>query len=59
MFLQILPPDSNVVAQSISKNHLLLVLLGLAIGVFVVLKIAKYLSKIEFSKNSENTAFTS
>lgn len=59
MFLQILPPDNVVATQSIFENQLLFVLLGLAVGVFAILKTAKYLSKIKLTRSSKKPAFNS
>ena len=59
MFLQILPPDNLNATKSIFENQLLLVILGLAIGVFLILKIAKFLSKIKVVKSSKKTMYTS
>jgi hypothetical protein len=44
MLLQILPPDNIATAESIFENQLLLVILGLSLGVFAILKVAKFLS---------------
>lgn len=59
MFLQILPPDNVTTTQSIFENQLVFVILGLAVGVFAILKITKYLSKLKFTKNSNNPSYTS
>jgi hypothetical protein len=45
MLLQILPPDNIATAESIFENQLLLVVLGLAVSVFAILKVAKFLSR--------------
>jgi hypothetical protein len=58
MFLQILPPDNLNATKSIFENQLLLVILGLAIGVFIILKIAKFLSKIKVVKSSKKKQCT-
>ena len=59
MILQILPPDKGGLSQSIFENQLVFVLLGLAIGVYVILKIAKYLSTIKVVKGAKETVHTS
>lgn len=59
MFLQILPADNVATAESIFENQLVFVILGLAISVFAILKIAKFLSKIKFTKNSNKPSYTS
>ena len=59
MFLQILPQDNVATAQSIFENQLVFVILGLTLGVFAILKITKYLSKLKFSKSANNPSYTS
>ena len=59
MFLQILPPDNVATAQSIFENELVFVILGLAISVFVILRVAKYLSKIKMNKNTNKPSYSS
>ena len=59
MFLQILPPDNVATSQSIFENQLVFVILGLTIGVFAILRITKYLSKIKFAKASNKPSYTS
>ena len=59
MILQILPPDKGNLSQFIFENQLLFILLGLAIGVYVILKIAKYLSTIKVVKRAKKTVHTS
>ena len=59
MILQILPPDKGDLSQFIFENQLVFVLLGLAIGVFIILKVAKYLSTIKVVKSSKKTVHTS
>jgi hypothetical protein len=59
MFLQILPPDNVATAQSIFENELVFVILGLAISVFVILRVAKYLSKIKMNKNTSKPSYSS
>ncbi len=59
MFLQILPPNNVIASKSTLDNQLLFVVLGLAIGVFVILRIAKLLSKIKVAKSPKNPAYTS
>ena len=59
MFLQILPPNAfENQSESILDNQLLLVILGLSLSVFAIIKIAKILSKIKISKTAENASFT-
>lgn len=58
MFLQILPPDNFEATQSIFENQLVFVILGLTIGVFAILKLTKYLSKIKFAKSSNKPSYT-
>ncbi|MFD2529594.1 MULTISPECIES: hypothetical protein [Polaribacter] len=54
MFLQILPPDAyaTTATETVIDNQLLFVVLGLAIGVFAIIKVAKVLSKIKIVKPS-------
>ena len=54
MFLQILPPDAyaTTATETVIDNQLLFVVLGLAIGVFTIIKVAKVLSKIKIVKPS-------
>lgn len=59
MFLQILPPDNVATAQSIFENELVFVILGLAISVFVILRVAKYLSKIKMNKGISKPSYSS
>ncbi|MFK8059659.1 MAG: hypothetical protein AB8B78_06150 [Polaribacter sp.] len=59
MFLQILPPDNVATTETILENQLVFVILGLAIGVFAILRIAKYLSKLKISKTVTKPSFTS
>ena len=59
MILQILPPDKGSLSQSIFENQLVFVLLGLAIGVYIILKIAKYLSTIKVVKRAKKAVHTS
>jgi len=51
MFLQILPPDNIATAESIFENQLFLVILGLSVGVFAILKVAKLLNKQKTAKS--------
>ena len=59
MFLQILPPDNVAATSSVFDNQLVFVLIGLSIGVFAILKIVKYLSKIKVSKTNKKPIYTS
>ncbi|ARV15605.1 hypothetical protein [Polaribacter sp. SA4-12] len=59
MFLQIMPPDNVVTAQSIFENELVFVLLGLAVSVFAILRVAKYLSKIKINKSISKPSYSS
>ena len=59
MFLQILPSDYNAKEEFFLDNQLIFVILGLAISVFVILRIAKYLSKINFNRISKKPSYTS
>ncbi len=59
MFLQILPPDNVVTVQSAFENQLVFVILGLAISVFAILKITKFLSKIKINKTNNKPSYTS
>ena len=59
MFLQILPPDNVAATTTVLDNQLVFVLLGLAVGVFAILKIVKYLSKIKVSKTNKKPIYTS
>ncbi|MEO9570543.1 MAG: hypothetical protein ABJH82_11510 [Polaribacter sp.] len=47
MFLQILPPDNFTNVHSGFDNQLLIVVLGLSLSVFVIIKLAKLLSKLK------------
>ncbi|KGL62171.1 hypothetical protein [Polaribacter sp. Hel1_85] len=58
MFLQILPPDNVATAQSIFESQLVPVLLGLAVSVFVIIRIAKFLSKIKVNRKPSYTSRT-
>ncbi|MCL7752738.1 hypothetical protein [Polaribacter sp. Z022] len=49
MFLQILPPDNIATEHSNYDNQLLLVVLGLAFSVFVIIRLAKLLSKLKIN----------
>ena len=59
MFLQIMPPDNIATAESIFENELLFVLLGLSVSVFVILRVAKYLSKIKINKTASKPSYIS
>jgi hypothetical protein len=59
MFLQIMPPDNVATAQSIFENELVFVILGLAVSVFVILRVAKYLSKIKINKSTSKPSYSS
>ena len=59
MFLQIMPPDNIATAESIFENELLFVLLGLSVSVFVLLRVAKYLSKIKVNKTTSKPSYIS
>ena len=59
MFLQILPPDNIATVESMFENQLGLVILGLSISVFTILKITKLLSKIKINKTSNKSILTS
>ena len=56
MFLQILPPDNIATAQSILENQFVFALLGLAVSVFVILKVSKFLSKIKINNKPGYTS---
>lgn len=58
MFLQILPADKVSTVQSVFENQLVFVILGLAISVFIILKITKSLSQIKFTKNATKSGIT-
>ncbi|WP_157662458.1 hypothetical protein [Polaribacter sp. SA4-10] len=49
MFLQILPADKVSTVQLVFENQLVFVILGLAISVFTILKITKFLSQLRFT----------
>ena len=57
MFLQILPPDNVVTTQSIFENQTVFVVLALAISVFLILRVAKFLSKIKINKTSNKPSY--
>ena len=57
MFLQILPPDQPTFIETIMENQTLLVVAGLAIGVFTVLKLVKFLSLLKVSKKVNNPSY--
>jgi len=54
MFLQILPADKVTLVDIILENQLFFVILGLAIGAFVIIRIAKLLSKIKIKNLSKS-----
>ncbi|WP_157812218.1 hypothetical protein [Polaribacter sp. ALD11] len=54
MFLQILPPDAFATSENVLDNQLLMVILGLGVSVFVIIKGAKFLSKIKVSRLVKN-----
>jgi hypothetical protein len=51
MLLQILPPDSISITESIFENQLLLVAIGLGITLFTILKVTNFLNKQKTAKN--------
>ena len=58
MFLQILPADKEPILESVLDNQLLFVILGLAVGVFAIIRLAKFLSKIKINSNSKKPSYT-
>lgn len=58
MFLQILPADKETIAESIIENQLVFVILGLTLGVFAIIRIAKFLSKIKINSISKKPSYT-
>lgn len=59
MFLQILPADKPTFIEIILENQLALVIAGMAISVFAIIKVAKYLSTIKIVKVSKKLTYTS
>ncbi|QTD39161.1 hypothetical protein JL193_07965 [Polaribacter batillariae] len=59
MFLQILPPDSIATTENFLDIQLILVIAGLALSVFLILKLSKFLSKIKISKTTKKPSYTS
>ncbi|TMM30552.1 hypothetical protein FDT66_07250 [Polaribacter aestuariivivens] len=59
MALQILPPDPIQTSETFLDLQLVMVITGLAIGVFAVLKITKLLSKIKIDKSAKKPSYTS
>ncbi|MDX6745313.1 hypothetical protein SHK09_00800 [Polaribacter sp. PL03] len=59
MILQILPPEGIIVSESFFDTQLLFVILGMAAAVFVIIKGAKLLSKINISKTVKKPSYTS
>ncbi|QOD60007.1 hypothetical protein H9I45_11705 [Polaribacter haliotis] len=59
MFLQILPPDPVSTTENFLDTQLILVVAGLAISVFVILKLSKFLSKLKINKTAEKPSYTS
>lgn len=57
MFLQILPPDQPTFIETVMENQTLLVVTGLAIGVFAILKLVKYLNTLKVSKKVNNPSY--
>lgn len=59
MFLQILPPDTVTTSESFLDNQLVLVVVGLAVAVFAIIKAAKFLNTIKLSKSIDKPSYTS
>lgn len=59
MFLQILPPDTVTTSESFIDNQLVLVVVGLAVVVFAIIKVAKFLNTIKLSKSADKPSYTS
>lgn len=60
MFLQILPPDAFATStESNFDAQLLFVILGLAVAVFAIIKVAKCLNKIKVSSIVKKLSYTS
>jgi hypothetical protein len=57
MFLQIFPPDQPTFIETVMENQTLIVVSGLAIGVFAVLKLVKFLSTIKIAKKANNPSY--
>lgn len=58
MFLQILPPDFQAAQEpSTIDLQLIIVLVAMAIGVFGIIRIAKYFSKIKTIKKPNFASF--
>lgn len=58
MILQILPPDFQATSKaSVVDFQLLLVIIALAVGVFITIKVAKYFSKMKAIKKPNFASF--
>lgn len=58
MILQILPPDFQTTNEaSVIDSQLIFVLIGLALGVFITIKVAKYFSKMKAIKKPNFASF--
>ncbi|WP_165733932.1 hypothetical protein [Polaribacter sp. 20A6] len=53
MMLQISTPINGETPSSFLDNHLLFVILGLVALVFVIIRVAKFLSEMDFSSTSK------
>jgi hypothetical protein len=58
MFLQILPPNQPTFIETVMENQTLLVVTGLAIGVFTVLKVVKFLSTLNVAKKTNKPSYS-
>ncbi|QTE24324.1 hypothetical protein [Polaribacter cellanae] len=59
MLLQILPSDPVSTTENFLDVQLILVIVGLAVSVFVILKLSKFLSKIKINKTVKKHSYTS
>lgn len=58
MFLQILPPDQPTFLETVLENQTLIVVAGLGLGVFVILKLVKFLNTIKISKKISKPSYS-
>lgn len=58
MFLQILPPDQPTFLETVLENQTLLVVVGLGLGVFAILKMVKFLNTIKVSKKINKPSYS-
>ncbi|WP_158839432.1 hypothetical protein [Polaribacter sp. L3A8] len=59
MFLQVFAHNVFTSAKAVFENQLVFVILGLVILVFLILRIAKSLSKMSFNKANNKSGYNS